>query len=92
MWATNGLFFRFNYDFMGKYLFEFNGREDGSSKFAKGNRYAFFPSGSIAWRVSEEKFFEPLRSWWDNLKIRGSYGSLGNQNVSGNFLTSLPMV
>lgn len=85
MWATNGLFFRFNYDFMGKYLFEFNGREDGSSKFAKGNRYAFFPSGSIAWRVSEEKFFEPLRSWWDNLKIRGSYGSLGNQNVSGNF-------
>ena len=85
MWATNGLFFRFNYDFMGKYLFEFNGREDGSSKFAKGNRYAFFPSGSVAWRVSEEKFFEPLRSWWDNLKIRGSYGSLGNQNVSGNF-------
>ena len=85
MWATNGLFFRFNYDFMGKYLFEFNGREDGSSKFAKGNRYAFFPSGSIAWRVSEEKFFEPLRSWWDNLKIRGSSGSLGNQNVSGNF-------
>ena len=85
MWATNGLFFRFNYDFMGRYLFEFNGREDGSSKFAKGNRYAFFPSGSVAWRVSEEKFFEPLRSWWDNLKIRGSYGSLGNQNVSGNF-------
>ena len=85
MWSTNGLFFRFNYDFMGRYLFEFNGREDGSSKFAKGHRYAFFPSGSIAWRVSEEKFFEPLRSWWDNLKIRGSYGSLGNQNVSGNF-------
>ena len=85
MWATNGLFFRFNYDFMGRYLFEFNGREDGSSKFAKGNRYAFFPSGSVAWRVSEEKFFEPLRSWWDNLKIRASYGSLGNQNVSGNF-------
>ena len=85
MWSTNGLFFRFNYDFMGRYLFEFNGREDGSSKFAKGHRYAFFPSGSIAWRVSEEKFFEPLRSWWDNLKIRASYGSLGNQNVSGNF-------
>lgn len=85
MWSTNGLFFRLNYDFMGRYLFEFNGREDGSSKFAKGNRYAFFPSGSVAWRVSEEKFFEPLRSWWDNLKIRGSYGSLGNQNVSGNF-------
>ena len=85
MWSTNGLFFRLNYDYMGKYLFEFNGREDGSSKFAKGNRYAFFPSGSVAWRVSEEKFFEPLRSWWDNLKIRASYGSLGNQNVSGNF-------
>ena len=85
MWSTNGLFFRLNYDYMGKYLFEFNGREDGSSKFAKGNRYAFFPSGSVAWRVSEEKFFEPLRSWWENLKIRASYGSLGNQNVSGNF-------
>ena len=85
MWSTNGFFFRLNYDYMGKYLFEFNGRKDGSSKFAKGNRYAFFPSGSVAWRVSEEKFFEPLRSWWDNLKIRASYGSLGNQNVSGNF-------
>ena len=85
MWSTNGLFFRLNYDYMGKYLFEFNGREDGSSKFAKGNRYAFFPSGSVAWRVSEEKFFEPLRSWWENLKIRASYGSLGNQNVSGHF-------
>ncbi len=84
-WATNGLFFRLNYDFMGKYLVEFNGREDGSSKFAKGNRYAFFPSGSVAWRVSEEKFFAPLKSWWDNLKVRVSYGSLGNQAVSGNF-------
>lgn len=84
-WATNGFFFRLNYDYMGKYLVEFNGRDDGSSKFPKGDRYAFFPSGSIAWRVSEEKFFEPLRSWWDNLKIRGSYGSLGNQAVSSNF-------
>ncbi len=84
-WATNGFFFRLNYDYMGKYLIEFNGRDDGSSKFPKGDRYAFFPSGSVAWRVSEEKFFEPLKSWWDNLKIRGSYGSLGNQAVSSNF-------
>lgn len=84
-WATNGLFFRLNYDFMGKYLVEFNGREDGSSKFPKGDRYAFFPSGSVAWRVSEEKFWEPLKSWWDNLKVRVSYGSLGNQAVSSNF-------
>ncbi len=60
VWSTNGLFFRLNYDYMGKYLFEFNGREDGSSKFAKGNRYAFFPSGSVAWRVSEKR--EVLRA------------------------------
>ena len=84
-WATNGTFARINYDFDGKYLLELNGRYDGSSKFPKGDRYAFFPSASVAWRMSEEKFWEPLKSWWDYAKVRASYGSLGNQNVSGNF-------
>lgn len=63
---------------------EFNGRYDGSSKFPKGDRYAFFPSVSAAWRMSEEAFWEPVRDWWNDFKIRGSYGSLGNQ-VTGEF-------
>lgn len=84
-WAVNGTFARINYDYQGRYLLELNGRYDGSSKFKKGYRYQFFPSVSLAWRVSEEKFFESMKTWWDNLKLRGSYGSLGNQVVSGNF-------
>ena len=84
-WAVNGFFARINYDYKGRYLLELNGRYDGSSKFPKGDRYAFFPSVSAAWRISEEAFFAPLKGWFDNLKIRGSYGSLGNQAVDGNF-------
>ena len=84
-WAVNGTFARINYDYKGRYLLELNGRYDGSSKFKKGYRYQFFPSVSLAWRVSEEKFFESMKTWWDNLKLRASYGSLGNQVVSGNF-------
>ena len=84
-WAVNGTFARFNYDYKGRYLLELNGRYDGSSKFKKGHRYQFFPSISAAWRLSEEKFFEGVKSWWDNMKLRASYGSLGNQAVNGNF-------
>lgn len=80
-----GIFGRINYDYKGRYLFEFNGRYDGSSKFAKGHRYAFFPSFSAAWRLSEEKFWEPLSGWWNNMKVRVSYGSLGNGALSSNF-------
>ena len=83
--AVNGTFARFNYDYKGRYLLELNGRYDGSSKFKKGHRYQFFPSISAAWRLSEEKFFEGVKSWWDNMKLRVSYGSLGNQAVNGNF-------
>lgn len=79
---TLGFFVRANYDFAGKYLLEFSGRYDGSSRFAKEHRWGFFPSASAGWRISEEKFWEPLRSWWDNAKVRFSYGSLGNQQVS----------
>ena len=78
-WSVNGFFARINYDYKGKYLLELNGRYDGSSKFPHGDRYAFFPSASVAWRVSEEKFWEPIRGWFDNFKLRASYGSLGNQ-------------
>ena len=84
-WGVQGYFARFNYNYDDRYLFEFNGRYDGSSKFPKGDRFAFFPSFSVAWRASQEKFWEPMTEWWNDLKIRASYGSLGNQAVSGNF-------
>ncbi len=85
VWAVNGIFARINYDYKGRYLIELNGRYDGSSKFSKGDRYAFFPSVSGAWRISEERFWDPIRGWWNNLKLRASYGSLGNQAVTSNF-------
>jgi TonB-linked SusC/RagA family outer membrane protein len=85
LWAVQGEFFRFNYDYDGKYLLELNGRYDGSSKFPTNDRYAFFPSVSGGWLISKEAFWDNLKSYVDVLKIRGSYGSLGNQNVPGNF-------
>ena len=84
-WGTQGYFVRFNYNYDERYLFEFNGRYDGSSKFPKGDRFAFFPSFSVAWRASQEAFWKPMENWWNDLKVRVSYGSLGNQAVSGNF-------
>lgn len=78
-----GAFMRVNYNFDQRYLFEFNGRYDGTSRYRPGDRYGFFPSFSGAWRLSEEAFFEPARNLFDNVKLRLSYGSLGNQ-VSGN--------
>lgn len=77
-----GIFGRINYDYMGKYLLELSGRYDGTSRFAKGHRWGFFPSGSLGWRFSEEKFFESLNPTWTNGKVRFSYGCLGNQNTS----------
>lgn len=81
-YALMGYFARINYDYKGRYLFELSGRYDGTSRFASGSRFGMFPSGSIGWRISEEPFFEPARNTIDNLKLRASYGSLGNQNVS----------
>ena len=80
-YAIMGLFYRVAYDYKGKYLAEVNGRYDGTSRFPRGKRYGFFPSFSAAYRISEEAFFEPLRKTVDNLKIRLSYGSLGNQQI-----------
>ena len=85
VWAVQGAFFRINYDYKGKYLLEVNGRYDGSSKYASGSQWGFFPSASIGWRLSEEKFFEPARDLFQNVKVRASVGSLGNQVTTGNF-------
>lgn len=79
--VTYGYFGRINYDFDGKYLIEVSGRYDGSSRFAKNHRWGFFPSASLGWRFTQEKFMEPTASWFSNGKIRVSVGTLGNQQV-----------
>ncbi|MBQ6287517.1 MAG: TonB-dependent receptor [Bacteroidales bacterium] len=81
-YANQSTFGRINYDFKGRYLFEINSCYNITSRFAAGNRDAFFLSGSAAWRVSEEPFFQSLKPTINNLKFRASYGELGNQNVS----------
>lgn len=78
-WATRGFFGRINYDYDNRYLLELNGRYDGSSRFAKGNRWGFFPSASVGWNIHREKFMEKTASVLSNLKLRASYGLLGNQ-------------
>ena len=81
-YALLGFFGRVNYDYKGKYLFEVSGRYDGTSRFAKGSRWGLFPSASAGWRISEEDWFTPAKKAVSNLKLRLSYGSLGNQNVT----------
>jgi TonB-linked SusC/RagA family outer membrane protein len=78
-WALRSAFGRVNYSYLGRYLLEANARYDGSSRFAKGNRFGFFPSVSAGWRISEESFFDV--GWIDELKLRASWGQLGNQDV-----------
>ncbi len=86
--ATAGFFGRINYDYKGIYLFEVNGRYDGSSRFPAADQWAFFPSGSIGYRFSEEEYFKPVKSWWSNGKIRASYGEIGNEAVGNNMFLS----
>ena len=81
-WRYVGLFFRLNYSYDNRYLFEVNGRYDGSSKFPNNSQWGFFPSASAAWRVSEEPFWTVDPRSVSNLKLRVSYGALGNSNVS----------
>ena len=76
--STAGYFARLNYDYDGRYLLEFNIRYDGSSRFLADKRWAWFPSVSAGWNIAKEKFFEPLASKINTLKLRGSWGSLGN--------------
>lgn len=75
------LFGRVNYSYLDRYLVEFNLRYDGSSKFMRGNRWGTFPSFSLGWRISEEEFFQKAKNVFSNLKIRGSWGILGNQQI-----------
>lgn len=91
-WGTMGAFGRLSYNFKEKYLVEFNGRYDGSSKFAEGHRFGFFPSVSVGYNIFKEKFWEPLSRVINTMKIRASYGKLGNQNVAGYlYLPSIPI-
>ncbi|SHL61677.1 TonB-linked outer membrane protein, SusC/RagA family [Chitinophaga jiangningensis] len=78
-YATQGIFGRFKYNYDHRYLFEFNARYDGTYKFANGKKWGFFPSASAGWNVSNEKFWKHIAPVINHLKIRGSYGSLGNQ-------------
>jgi TonB-linked SusC/RagA family outer membrane protein len=81
-WSTLGTFMRFSYNFNEKYLLELNGRYDGSSRFQSGRRWGFFPSASVGYNIWKEKFWEPVADVINTLKLRASYGSLGNQNVA----------
>ena len=84
-WKMASLFGRINYDFAGRYLFEANIRYDGSSRLVPEDRWDVFPSVSVGWRMSEESFFEPVKSYIDNLKLRFSWGELGNSTVLNNY-------
>jgi TonB-linked SusC/RagA family outer membrane protein len=80
-WALRSYFGRLNYDFKGRYLFEANARYDGTSRFPSSGRWGLFPSISAGWRISEEHFVKDNLAWVDNLKLRASWGKLGNQNI-----------
>lgn len=79
--ARMNYFGRLDYDYAGKYLFQFNWRYDGSENFPAGKRFGFFPGVSVGWRVSEEKFWKENVSWMDYLKVRASWGQMGNDKV-----------
>ena len=81
-WATAGFFGRINYDYAAKYLLELNLRYDGTSRFRNEQRWGFFPSVSVGWNVANEAFWESLSKTVGQLKIRASYGELGNQNTN----------
>jgi TonB-linked SusC/RagA family outer membrane protein len=75
-------FYRLNYNYLNKYLFEANGRYDGSSKFPKANRFGFFPSFSAGWQFGNENFMNFSKKWLDEFKIRFSWGQIGNQAIA----------
>lgn len=81
-WSTRGYFSRLTYNYDEKYLFEANIRRDGTSRFRRGNRWGTFPSVAFGWIISKEEFWKPVGSIVNMFKLRGSWGSLGNQNVS----------
>ena len=83
--ALQSFFSRVNYSYNGRYLFEFNVRRDGSSKFGPNNTYGTFPSASAGWRVSQENFFKRKFNWISDMKLRASWGITGNDNI-GNYI------
>jgi len=83
-WAMVSYLGRLNYNYKEKYLLELNGRYDGSSRFLPANRWGFFPSVSAGWDIAKEKFMESAQDYLSQLKIRASYGLLGNQNIGNN--------
>ncbi len=83
------LFGRANYTFKDRYLFTFTFRADGSSKFSPTNRWGYFPAGALAWRVSEEPFMAGTQNWLDNLKLRVSYGEVGNDGIDSSLWSQL---
>jgi TonB-linked SusC/RagA family outer membrane protein len=79
-------FTRWNYNYDSKYYLTFTFRADGSSKFSKENRWGYFPSASVAWRISSEKFMEGTHKWLDDLKLRVSFGTSGNNGIDPGYL------
>ncbi|WP_373513127.1 SusC/RagA family TonB-linked outer membrane protein, partial [Persicitalea sp.] len=79
--ALRGVFYRMTYNYDDRYLLEANGRYDGTSRFPKDSRFGFFPSFSAGWRINNENFMARTNGWLDNLKLRASYGTLGNQTI-----------
>ena len=78
---TISWFGRANYNLLGRYMLTFTMRADGSSKFAEGNRWGYFPAGAFAWRISDEPFMASAQKWLDNLKLRVSFGTSGNDGI-----------
>lgn len=83
-YAIRGAFYRINYNYKDRYLFEANGRYDGSSKFPKDDRFGFFPSFSVGWNIARESWMEKALDYVSDLKLRASWGQSGNQNI-GNY-------
>lgn len=83
-YAIRGVFYRINYNYKDRYLFEANGRYDGSSKFPKDDRFGFFPSFSVGWNIARESWMEKALDYVSDLKLRASWGQIGNQNI-GNY-------
>src|SRR5690606_27185335 len=90
-WSTLGYFGRINYDYQGRYLAEFNLRNDGSSRFRSDNRWVWSPSFSLGWNIAQEEFWSPIQHIVNTLKIRGSYGQLANQTTNNWYPTYAAM-
>ena len=86
---TVSWFGRANYSFQGRYILTTTMRADGSSKFSKGNRWGYFPAGAIAWRISDEPFMTNARDWMDNMKLRLSFGTSGNDQIASGLTETL---